>query len=68
MQAGEVKGLPLAYNRDMQEDKEGLFDTVDRLLSSLEVFAGLIKTLKLNAIRMPNVMTDSYMLATELAD
>jgi argininosuccinate lyase len=52
----------------MQEDKEGLFDTVDRLLSSLEVFAGLIKTLKLNAIRMPNVMTDSYMLATELAD
>ncbi len=63
-----MKGLPLAYNRDMQEDKEGLFDTVDTLLSTLEVFAGLIKTLKVNAARMQTAMANSYILATDLAD
>jgi len=63
-----MKGLPLAYNRDMQEDKEGLFDTVDTLLSTLEVLTGLIKTLKINAARMQQVMLGSYILATDLAD
>ncbi|MCJ7654009.1 MAG: argininosuccinate lyase, partial [Dehalococcoidia bacterium] len=63
-----MKGLPLAYNRDVQEDKEGLFDTVDTLLSTLEVFTGLIKTLKVNAARMQQAMSGSYILATDLAD
>src|SRR4030043_1297061 len=63
-----MKGLPLAYNRDMQEDKEGLFDTVDTLLSTLEVFTGLIKTLKTNTARMGQAMSGSYILATALAD
>ena len=63
-----MKGLPLAYNRDMQEDKEGLFDTADKLLTTLEVFAGLIKTLKIDADRMRQVMSGGYMLATDLAD
>ncbi|MCX6008634.1 MAG: argininosuccinate lyase, partial [Chloroflexi bacterium] len=63
-----MKGLPLAYNRDMQEDKEGLFDTVDTLLSTLEVFTGLIKTLKINTARMQQAMSGSYILATDLAD
>ena len=63
-----MKGLPLAYNRDMQEDKEGLFDTVDTLISTLEVFTGLIKTLKTNSARMEQPMTGSYILATDLAD
>jgi argininosuccinate lyase len=63
-----MKGLPLAYNRDMQEDKEGLFDTVDTLLSTLEVFTGLIKTLKINTARMGQAMSGSYVLATDLAD
>jgi argininosuccinate lyase len=63
-----MKGLPLAYNRDMQEDKEGLFDTVDTLLSTLGVFTGLIKTLKINAARMQQAMSGSYILATDLAD
>ena len=63
-----MKGLPLAYNRDMQEDKEGLFDTVDTLLSTLEVFTGLIKTLKTNTARMKQAMSGSYILATDLAD
>ena len=63
-----MKGLPLAYNRDMQEDKEGLFDTSDKLLTTLEVFAGLIKTLKIDADRMRQVMSGSYLLATDVAD
>lgn len=62
-----MKGLPLAYNRDMQEDKEGLFDTVDTLLSTLEVLCGLLGTLKVNAVRMRGTMSD-YILATDLAD
>lgn len=63
-----MKGLPLAYNRDMQEDKEGLFDTVDKLLSTLVVFAGLLKGLKINTERMRRAMSGSYLLATDLAD
>ena len=62
-----MKGLPLAYNRDLQEDKETLFDTVDTLLSSLTVFSKLIATLKVNADKMMTVM-NSYTLATDLAD
>ena len=63
-----MKGLPLAYDMDLQEDKEGLFDTVDTLLSSLEVFAGLMKTMQVNAARMQDSMVGSYILATDLAD
>jgi argininosuccinate lyase len=63
-----MKSLPLAYNRDMQEDKEGLFDTVDTLRSSLEVFAGMVKTIKVNSERISQAMKTDYMLATDLAD
>lgn len=63
-----MKGLPLAYNRDMQEDKEGLFDTVDTLVSSLEVFVGLVETMKVNSERMQNATRGSYLLATDMAD
>ncbi|HEX7363842.1 MAG TPA: argininosuccinate lyase [Dehalococcoidia bacterium] len=63
-----MKGLPLAYNRDMQEDKQGLFDTADKLLATLEVFTGLIGSLKVDSNRMQQVMADSYLLATDLAD
>ena len=62
-----MKALPLAYNRDMQEDKEGLFDTVDTLHSSLEVFAGMVRTIRVNATRIRRVIKD-YILATDLAD
>jgi len=62
-----MKGLPLAYNRDMQEDKELLFDTVDTLTSCLEVFAGLMKTVKVNADKMLNAV-NNYTLATDMAD
>jgi len=63
-----MKGLPLAYNRDMQEDKQGLFDTLDTLHSTLEVFAEMIKTLKVNPQRIGNAINKDYILATDLAD
>ena len=63
-----MKGLPLAYNRDMQEDKEGLFDTVDTLLSTLEVFTGMVKTLRVKAENTGQAANRGYILATDLAD
>ncbi len=63
-----LKGLPLAYNRDMQEDKEGFFDTVDTLLPTLEVFAGMVKTLKVNPENIERAAKQGYILATDLAD
>ena len=63
-----MKALPLAYNRDMQEDKEGLFDTVDTLLSTLEVFAGMVGTLKVKTARTGQAAEQGYILATDLAD
>jgi argininosuccinate lyase len=63
-----MKGLPLAYNRDMQEDKEGLFATVDILLSSLEVFTGMISTLRIKAENTRREVEHGYILATDLAD
>jgi argininosuccinate lyase len=63
-----MKALPLAYNRDMQEDKHGLFDTVDTLLSTLEVLTGMIKTLQIKAENTKNAVERGYILATDLAD
>lgn len=63
-----MKSLPLAYNRDMQEDKEGLFDTVDTLQSSLQVFAGMLRAIKVNTGRISQAMRTDYILATDLAD
>ncbi len=63
-----MKGLPLSYNRDMQEDKEGLFDTVDTLLSTLEVFTGMINTLRVKTENAKQAVKRGYLLATELAD
>jgi argininosuccinate lyase len=63
-----MKGLPLAYNSDMQEDKEGLFDTVDTLLTTLAVFAGMVRTLKVNAENTRQAAERGYILATDLAD
>ncbi len=63
-----LKGLPLTYNRDLQEDKEGFFDTVDTLLGTLEVFAGMISTMEIDRERTGRAARDGYMLATDLAD
>ncbi|ADJ26235.1 argininosuccinate lyase [Dehalogenimonas lykanthroporepellens BL-DC-9] len=63
-----MKGLPLAYNRDLQEDKEGLFDTVDTLLPSLRVFAGMVSTMRFRPEQMLKSVDKSFILATDLAD
>ena len=63
-----LKGLPLTYNRDLQEDKEGLFDTVDTLLPTLDVFQGMLSGLTLDQARVESLAGESYMLATDLAD
>ena len=63
-----LKGLPMTYNRDLQEDKEGLFDTVDTLLSTLEAFTGMVSYLKLNAEKTREATAGGYLLATDLAD
>ena len=63
-----IKGLPLTYNRDLQEDKESFFDTVDTLLSTLEVFAGMVATMQVKAERMRSAAEQGYALATDLAD
>ncbi len=63
-----MKGLPLSYNRDLQEDKEGLFDVTDTLLATLEVFGGMIATAQFNTDKMAIAMDKGYLLATDLAD
>jgi len=63
-----MKGLPLSYNRDMQEDKEGFFDTVDTLRATLDVFTGMVKTLRVNAENTRQAAGQGYILATDLAD
>jgi len=63
-----MKALPLAYNRDMQEDKEGLFDTVDTVHSSLAIFAEMLKTIKINVKHVRKAIKKDYILATDLAD
>ena len=63
-----MKGLPLSYNRDLQEDKEGMFTTIDTLFTSLEVFTGMIATMTVNAKRTASAMSGGYVLATDFAD
>jgi argininosuccinate lyase len=63
-----LKGLPLTYNRDLQEDKEGLFDSVDTALSALEVTRGMIESATFDADRMRHAAESSYVLATDIAD
>jgi argininosuccinate lyase len=63
-----MKALPLSYNKDLQEDKEGFFDCVDTLLSSLEVFTGMIITLRVKGENMWRAAKQGYILATDLAD
>jgi argininosuccinate lyase len=63
-----MKALPLAYNRDLQEDKEGFFDVTDTLLATLEVFSGLVATLRVKAENTRQAVKRGYILATDLAD
>jgi argininosuccinate lyase len=63
-----LKGLPLAYNKDLQEDKEGMFDTVKTVTGSLQIFAGMIQSMKVKKDIMKNATKNDFSNATELAD
>jgi argininosuccinate lyase len=63
-----MKALPLSYNRDLQEDKEGIFDTIDTLHSSLNIFTAMIRTMQINETRIKDALKPDYILATDLAD
>ncbi|MEK3798160.1 argininosuccinate lyase [Peribacillus sp. FSL H8-0477] len=63
-----LKGLPLAYNKDMQEDKEGIFDTVKTIIGSLKIFEGMISTMKVKTEVMEKATKNDFSNATELAD
>ncbi|MFD3271599.1 argininosuccinate lyase [Paenibacillus dendritiformis] len=63
-----LKALPLAYNKDMQEDKEGMFDTVDTLDGALRLFAPMISTMKVNRNRMADAVRQDFSNATDIAD
>ena len=63
-----MKSLPLAYNKDLQEDKEGMFDTVETILNSLDVLAGMLSSLQVNKDKMKQSTEKDFSNATELAD
>lgn len=63
-----LKGLPLAYNKDLQEDKEGLFDTVKTLRNTLAVYAPMLSSIQLNKDAMHNAVNNDYSNATQLAN
>ena len=63
-----MKSLPLAYNKDLQEDKEGMFDTVETILNSLDVLAGMLSSMQVNKDKMQQSIENDFSNATELAD
>jgi len=63
-----LKGLPLAYNKDMQEDKEAIFDAVDTLKQCLSIFTPMLQTIKVNKENMRNAAAKGFINATDLAD
>ncbi|QSO53904.1 argininosuccinate lyase [Alicyclobacillus curvatus] len=63
-----LKGLPLAYNKDLQEDKEGVFDAFDTVLPALKLFTGMIRTLTIRRERLTRAFDHDFSNATDLAD
>ncbi len=63
-----LKGLPLAYNKDMQEDKEAIFDSLETVIMCLEIFAPMVATMKLKKENMYRAAQEGFINATDLAD
>lgn len=63
-----LKGIPLAYNKDMQEDKEAIFDSVDTVKQCLKIFAPMLDSIKVNKENMRNAAAKGFINATDLAD
>ena len=63
-----LKGIPLSYNKDLQEDKEALFDSVDTILSLLPAVDGMLETMTFNSERLNDLATSPYMVTTDIAE
>ncbi len=63
-----MKSLPLAYNKDMQEDKEPLFDTIDTVKGSLKIFAAMIREMRIDPVKMREAAAKGFSTATDVAD
>lgn len=63
-----IKGLPMTYNRDLQEDKEPFFDSIDTTLATLEIVAAMLDGIEINKSRVERAVNDASLLATDLAD
>lgn len=63
-----MKGLPLAYNKDLQEDKEGVFDVIDTLVPALTLFDGMVRTMKIRKERLADAFARDFSNATDVAD
>jgi argininosuccinate lyase len=63
-----IKGLPLAYNKDLQEDKEAIFDLFDTLIPTVRIVAALISGVRPNVAKTEKAAADGFLMATDLAD
>ncbi len=63
-----MKSLPLTYNKDLQEDKEGMFDTAETILISIDILAGMLQSMTVHKERMAQSTEKDFSNATELAD
>ena len=63
-----MKGLPLAYNKDLQEDKEVFFDSLDTTLACLQIMSNMISTIEVNSKNMKKAVKEGFLNATEVAD
>jgi argininosuccinate lyase len=63
-----IKGMPFAYNRDLQEDKEPVFDAVEQLLLVLPAVTGMVATLRFDTVRMATAAPEGFALATDIAE
>jgi len=66
--ATTVKGLPLTYNRDLQEDKEPVFDAADQLIPALRLAAQVVSSVSINGDAMKKAASDGWLCATDLAE
>lgn len=63
-----MKGLPLAYDRDLQEDKEGIFDSSDTLINTVNIFSEMLINIRIKTGKLQSAVQQSYMLSTDIAD
>ena len=63
-----MKGLPLAYNKDLQEDKEPLFDSADTVKTCLKIFTGMMQSAKFKSLSIEELSTSGFLTATDMAD